>query len=508
MLNNFNKSILYQDVAYFICIVFNYKNTAGCQFHLFVTHLVMGCLGYYLYVVAVMSSPTPPNAYTIILENCSFILSFLQFHFFRAYLRSGPPSTKTVVHGLLITFTYLFQASEIYGYMLSTLGYFPDLMESFLHSNPDLLCSITSPRVVFLLCLYLMYLAFFRLLMVVKMDMFVNLKHETIVTRLNIISCIIMLFVVGCEYLWEGTICKPETSSAFLTFWVGFPVNATDISTTERMPSPSAPLALVTISIAIGSYALSFVIKEIQNDTQNNPERYDQHNSSPIAFISKIFGNYAEHSRVSEFSGPLDSENVNIEPPMLYLGEHQPSQRNDLPILPGQVEESPASVARSGKSVEDDLQASIRKSSEATIHIPKRSKLRINLVAQDGYSGGPSTLGQTDIPMSQHQVIRSQDVSTPSSDQDHILASNVQHFMQKTFLKVSFTTGIAFFIFLLVSKITKMQSSWALLIISRIIIYVYDCLPMYWLLMIEDCFNLSCRRVKAFLAEKLHIYLE
>ena len=28
MLNNFNKSILYQDVAYFICIVFNYKNTA------------------------------------------------------------------------------------------------------------------------------------------------------------------------------------------------------------------------------------------------------------------------------------------------------------------------------------------------------------------------------------------------------------------------------------------------------------------------------------------------
>ena len=27
MLNNFNKSILYQDIAYFICIAFNYKNT-------------------------------------------------------------------------------------------------------------------------------------------------------------------------------------------------------------------------------------------------------------------------------------------------------------------------------------------------------------------------------------------------------------------------------------------------------------------------------------------------
>ena len=452
-----------------------------------------------------MFVPTPPNTYTIIIENISFILSFLQFHFFRAYLRSGPPCTKTVVHGLLLTFTYLFQASEIYGYLMSTLGYFPDLIESFLHSNPDLLCSITSPRLLFLLCLYLMYLAFFRLMMVVKMDVFVNLNHETIVTRLNIISCIIMVFIVGFEYLLEGTICKPETSSAFLTFWVGFPVNATDLITSERMPSPSAPLALVTISIAIGCYALSFLFKEIQNNIQHNRERYDLHNSSPIAIISSIFGKNGENNRVSDFSEPLHSEIVKIEPGMLYLGEHQPSQRKDLPILPDQVEGSPASEAREGKSVEDALLTSIRKSSDATIHILQQPKQRITSVAQDRYSGGPSTIGQTDIPIQQHQVMRSQDVSTPSSGQDQILASNVQHFMQKMFLKISFTTGIAFFIFLLVSKITKMQSSWALLIISRIIIYVYDCLPMYWLLMIEECFNLSCRRSKAFLAEKLRI---
>ena len=63
------------------------------------------------------------NPYTAAIQNVSFLVQLPTLHCFRAYLGSGPPATKTLVHGLLISLTYGIQALQIHGLVFTNLGY-------------------------------------------------------------------------------------------------------------------------------------------------------------------------------------------------------------------------------------------------------------------------------------------------------------------------------------------------------------------------------------------------
>ena len=70
-----------------------------------------------------MLSSAQQNPYTAAIQNVSFLIQLPTLHCFRAYLESGPPATKTVVHSLLTSLTYIIQAQQIHSITLTNLGY-------------------------------------------------------------------------------------------------------------------------------------------------------------------------------------------------------------------------------------------------------------------------------------------------------------------------------------------------------------------------------------------------
>ena len=63
---------------------------------------------YYLYCFLVLSAPTG-GIYIIVIEAVALVRSFPQCWLFRAYINSGPPTSKTVLHALLVPLTYSYQ---------------------------------------------------------------------------------------------------------------------------------------------------------------------------------------------------------------------------------------------------------------------------------------------------------------------------------------------------------------------------------------------------------------
>ena len=63
---------------------------------------------YYSYCLFVLSAPAQ-GVYLSVIETVALLLSFPQFWLFRAYISSGPPASKTVLHALLVPLTYGYQ---------------------------------------------------------------------------------------------------------------------------------------------------------------------------------------------------------------------------------------------------------------------------------------------------------------------------------------------------------------------------------------------------------------
>ena len=181
---------------------------------------------YYIFCFFVLVAPADHNSYSVFIQNITFILSFPQFHFFRAYLESGPPAAKTVVHGLMTALTYVIQSLVIVLYLLTAFGYFPRHAATFLQTYPHLFCVLTSLRPFFLLIsLYLLYLAIFGLVKEIRMEVFLNLDHEATVRRLNIASGIIVPLIMLAD-LWRiGTTCNPKLAALFIKLRIGIPAD-------------------------------------------------------------------------------------------------------------------------------------------------------------------------------------------------------------------------------------------------------------------------------------------
>ena len=115
---------------------------------------------FYAYCVFVLASPSGNNAYFILVNNIAFFFSFPLFHLFREFIASGPPASKTVIHGLVTSFTYCLQLHTACIYGLSIIGWFPDSTEEFINSHPQGFCNIVcfisiKPALIFVIPLLL-----------------------------------------------------------------------------------------------------------------------------------------------------------------------------------------------------------------------------------------------------------------------------------------------------------------------------------------------------------------
>ena len=71
---------------------------------------------------------------------------------------------------------------------------------------------------------------------------------------------------------------------------------------------------------------------------------------------------------------------------------------------------------------------------------------------------------------------------------------------EKLIIGISFSLGIVFFVIVILFNMMDSRTYMFQLIMRLGFKYVFECLPMYWLLMVEDCYQLAKRKTKAWLS--------
>ena len=231
---------------------------------------------YYIYCFLVLVDPADPTIYWIIIQNISFLLSFPQLCFFRAYLASGPPAAKTLLHSLVNTFTYIFQGMLVYLYVMHMFGYFGPA-ESFIHSYPHYYCVLANPRpLVLSFLLYLMYLACLKLLLVTRVEVFIILDHETTATRLGVTTVLMVTVNTLAELLYKGTTCNAKIAMLISKAVLKVEVEEGIFTPVKEEPLSFLMVFLISL-ITIICYLVTFVIKLIRKYKNVSRKQIWQH---------------------------------------------------------------------------------------------------------------------------------------------------------------------------------------------------------------------------------------
>ena len=249
---------------------------------------------FYLYCCMVLIVPAYANLFINILQIINFFISSLVFHFLRAYLASGPPGNQTVFQGIFISLTYLGQAFQVYLFIGTTFGLFKGLALSFLQTYPNIFCTMATPRpFVMAFALYVMYLSFFKLLMTIKQNVFLNLNHEKIVLQLNIATAVIVMVLLVAEMMLEkGSYCNPKMAWMIVSLRIGLQVNVKDFANEGN--EKHLPLILIILALAFVCFAIFAVISTVRRTeealTQQNYEINVQSNRERVNYFHSTSG--------------------------------------------------------------------------------------------------------------------------------------------------------------------------------------------------------------------------
>ena len=526
---------------------------------------------YYIYCVLVLCSPVHQNIYSTIIKNITYLLTFPLFYLFRAYIASGPQAAKTVFHGLLTSFTYVLQLIAGYIFIITTFGYFTAQVKSLILTNPQLFCELTTPRPLKIVgVLYLMYLAFFRLLIVVKMEMFMNLNHEAVSTRLDVLSVIITVADTTIGLLYKGTTCNVK--SAAVTFQLmGAKVDIVKFTQSVTEEPMSFMLVCLIISVAIVCYILSYLLfvtkrfgsrteeiwancfrircKGVQVTPVNEIELEEQITSRPTEdreVENQVALPLVEVIGSSSFPAVAVGDNV-----ITSTGnELQLNSCQDLPPMPQLIQVAPVQFttstnhlvwvneAKSRTQSDSRVKVDISKSQSQSTSRETVDKVQTAKEVEDDKSQLPtpqlqSTIGvtgdkaklPTNSPKTATGVSSGGSVPPSASPQPEevilfppprvvwinpMLESPPEDTspMKKLFQKVPFSAGFAIFILFFTIALMNSKSDFYQVIVDKVFKYLLGCLPMYWILRVDDCYRFSLRRTKTWFADHLQIYFD
>ena len=528
---------------------------------------------YYVFCVLVLCNPVHQNIYSTIIKNITYLLTFPQFYLFRAYLASGPPAAKTVFHGLLTSFTYVLQLVAGYVFIITTFGYFTEQVKSLILTNPQLFCELTTPRPLKIVCvLYLMYLAFFRLLMVVKMEMFMNLNHEAVSTRLDVLSVIITVADTTVGLLYKGTTCNVK--SAAVTFQLmGAKVDIVKFTQSVTEEPMSFMLVCLIISVAIVCYILSYLLfvtkrfgsrteeiwancfrircKGVQVTPVNEIELEEQITSRPTE--DRKVANQVALPPV-EVIGSSSSPTVAVGDSVITStgNELQLNSCQDVTPMPQLIQVSPVQFKTSTNNLVWVDEAKSRTQSNSRVKVDRlKSTLQSQLTSretvdelqtarevEDDKSQLPAPQLQSTIGVSGDKAklptktpktatgVSSGGPAPPSASPQPgevimlrpprvVLMNPILEpppedtsSMTKLFQKVPFSAGFVVFIFVFTIAVMDSKSYFYEVIVDKVFKYLLGCLPMYWILRVDDCYRISLRRTKTWFADHLQIYFD
>ena len=487
----------------------------------------------------------------IVVQNLTFLISFHQFYYFRAYIASGPPTNKTVVHGMVTSLTYLVQLNIWHLYSLLVIGFFQDMAVHLIKTYPEAVCQYATPWIYGpSQILYLMYLSFFKLLIVAKTDLFLSLNHDALVRRINIFSVVFILGFSLVKFL-TGNLCIPRAANILI--WQRMSIQAnighnTTIGESKLHASREdvgSPFFLVTIAIALVCYVSSFFIKTMQklkakrtenrynnnlgvvsqtaraNSILNQPVIENKNDSfSCLTIQTRLAADSKKQSssRVTQLTqvrpvlypnkivpqpDKLDLQSTYLDPqpnirdPQPYVREPEPAlQTSHVDQLTDMMNAQPA-VIETPPAVTDPVQRVLKEMPLAKRNpmLPagiEQVPLKVSLL-QEAWKCAPPD-----------KLIVLQSVTNP----EHQVASTKYRFgFEKLFDKMSISYGLVLFVVCILFAILDGQEPFTKMILRLGHKYILECLPMYWILMVEECFQLALRRTKAWVNNVLRLDL-
>ena len=211
------------------------------------------------YCAVIILVPRNPNLYTFLVNTTVWITNVLCHHYFRAFLSSGTPASKTIFHSLLwsLTISYQLHLSVLAFYVL--LGnLFIASTENFVNSQPGAACVLFTPRWTSnSMLLYLFYLATLKLIIGLKPYSLMGLNHEKVSLQLNISVIVLCLVDTGLALLIQGSTCDALSSTLFLRVTTGleFEENANG--------SSSLSVHLLTLITVLMLTAVEYAVAEV-----------------------------------------------------------------------------------------------------------------------------------------------------------------------------------------------------------------------------------------------------
>ena len=420
-------------------------------------------------------------------------------------------------------------------YLLTAVGYFPQLAATSLQAYPHLFCVLTSLHPLFLLIkLYLLYLAIFGLVKEIKMEVFLNLDHEATVKRLNIASGIIVSLMMLAD-LWRiGTICNPKLATLFIKFRIGIEVDF-DIPTKDL---PTAfPLSLILISITTICCSFSFIMKRFKDNNKNKTKNKYAVGPERLIYSSQILP-----LTISQVSRSANQEIISMKelqststitpvvmeshfkstpiPTLTHVNQPQDSSSVKKEKMSTELSESTSTKFTAAAKLDDSqnkCEVAVKPSTLSeqaeqfqTMPEPNSTALDGNLPKRSFTRRSPIVeIDVLQMPKPAESVVQ---ISPPAQVAPLTTPPTPQTPKENTTEKM--LTELAVFLWgaillaTMVFNTTDTKSYILQTILSKLFKIMIECMPMYCVLMIDECSSISLRRSKTWLADNFQIYLD
>ena len=383
--------------------------------------------------------------------------------------------------------------------------------------------------------------------MAVDVAKYMELDHEAIVKWVNIGSLGVLAIHTMLEVFIRGTTCNSFVAMKIINIRLDINATQEDLPLNETMPSPLDSIAALVAALC---YILSLIIMAIKEFGKEDPvseevfARAQQagnqqlvHASGakqkkiafrgppravrPLGIISPIIshteGNCLPLRDIegkilkvkNEDRGIRRASSLPLDLPMLantLVNERETSRATPYPLLmsvrpkklaiPNQNADSPdsheaeMSDSSGAQEVRQTLADKLNQKSDRT-----ENRIKTNR------SASPFQISIQEDDQSNQADSRRAHLTTPAG------TSERNREKKKLLQKLFFAT--MFVIYIIIHKTTTPSSkNIKSLLLSKGFKVVFECLPMYWVLMVDDCFAVARRRTITFLGNSFHIYFE
>ena len=217
-----------------------------------------------IYCILMVLVPNKPHPYTFLMDTIGCLVAFTFNHIFRAFISSGPPASKTVIHGLMKCMSYINEVMIFRFYMMSVLVTFGhSWTETLINEYPNLMCTLTdSNEISFLFMLNFLCMMVSKCLLLWKPIAFQAMDHER---ALKVLISILFLTVMF-HSIFTLVICgRLGQRNTFQLFVQSNNLNA-DVNVQMCNPIPIGALCVVMIALADLFLRITSVYKNLKSN--------------------------------------------------------------------------------------------------------------------------------------------------------------------------------------------------------------------------------------------------